>query len=144
MRKYAIIIGFATVCLLLTLNSCKKYDEGPYLSFKSREDRISNTWGIEKIYKNDEEIAVTQEEGWKWTFSKNGTISRRFYFMGILYIANGTWSLESADEEIHINLTSPLYNENSVWIITKLMEEQLWVKYADNGDNYELHLVPRN
>lgn len=143
MRKYTLIIALASFCALLTISSCKKYEEGPYLSFKSREDRISNTWGIDRIYKNDEELTVTQQEGWKWTFSKNGTISRRFFFMGIHYIANGTWSLESDDEEIHITLTSPLYDEDSIWVITKLMEDKLWVKYSDNGDNYELRLTPR-
>ncbi|UPT65293.1 MAG: hypothetical protein M0D57_12040 [Sphingobacteriales bacterium JAD_PAG50586_3] len=147
MRKYALIIGLASFCALLTVSSCKKYEEGPYLSFKSREDRISNTWKVEKFYKNGEELTVSINQdlsSLNWTFSTNGEVSRSITINNQPITVSGQWLLQSDDEEVRIVINTPLYIEDTVWIIVKLMEDEFWVRYSVDGDVYEAHFTPAN
>jgi hypothetical protein len=147
MRKYTLIIALASFCALLTVNSCKKYEEGPYLSFKSREERISNTWRVDKFYKNDEDITVAVNQDLpelKWTFSINGSITRTVTINNQPIVVTGQWALQSDDEEIRIVINTQFYTEDTVWVIIKLMEDEFWVRYSINGDIFDVHLAPTN
>ncbi len=144
MRKFAVIFSLL-FCTLLAGNACKKYEDGPYLSFKSREERISNTWKVDKVLINDEEITSSSNlnfQSLKWTFSTNGNVTRSIDVNGQPFTVTGQWALQSNDEEIRIVINSQLYSEDSVWVILKLVEDEFWVRYIVNGDTYEAHLAP--
>ena len=147
MRKLAVIFSLSLLCTLLAGSGCKKYEDGPYLSFKSRTDRVSNTWKVEKVLKNDEEITVAFNQDLpdlRITFSTNGILTRNVKVNGIPYTVTGQWAFQSDDEEIHITIDTQLYTEDSVWVILKLMEDELWVNYSINKDVYEVHFTPAN
>ena len=147
MRKLAVIFSLSLLCTLLAGSGCKKYEDGPYLSFKSRTDRVSNTWKVEKVLKNDEEITVAFNQDLpdlRITFSTNGSLTRNVKVNGIPYTVTGQWAFQSDDEEIHITIDTQLYTEDSVWVILKLMEDELWVNYSINKDVYEVHFTPAN
>ena len=144
MRKFAVIFSLL-FCTLFAGNACKKYEDGPYLSFKSREERISNTWKVDKVLINDEEITSSSNlnfQSLKWTFSTNGNVTRTIDINDQPFTVTGQWALQSNDEEIRIVINSQLYSEDSVWVILKLMEDEFWVRYIVNGDTYEAHLAP--
>jgi hypothetical protein len=145
MRKLAVIVSLSLLCTLLAGSGCKKYEDGPYLSFKSREERISNTWKVGKVLKNEEEITPlvnTDLPNLKWTFSTNGEATRSVDVNGTTVTVAGQWALQSDDEEIRIVIDSQLYSEDTVWVIIKLMEDEFWVRYAINKDSYEVHFTP--
>lgn len=51
MKTY--IFKFCTLLLLIVfLISCKKYDEGPWISFNSKDKRLIGTWEVEKFTVN--------------------------------------------------------------------------------------------
>lgn len=145
MRKLAVIFSLSLLCTLLAGSGCKKYEDGPYLSFKSRTDRVSNTWKVEKVLKNDEEITVAFNQDLpdlRITFSTNGSLTRNVKVNGTPYTVTGQWAFQSDDEEIHITIDTQFYTEDSVWVILKLMEDELWVNYSINKDVYEVHFTP--
>jgi hypothetical protein len=144
MRKFAVIFSLLFYTLLAG-SACKKYEDGPYLSFKSREERISNTWKVDKVLINDEEITSSTNlefKNLKWTFSTNGNVTRSIDVNGQPFTVTGQWALQSNDEEIRIVINSQLYSEDSVWVILKLMEDEFWVLFVVNSDTYEAHLAP--
>lgn len=49
MRK----VVFLTLVLSGLMCACKKYKEGPFISFRSSLNRIEGTWKVEKFYVND-------------------------------------------------------------------------------------------
>ena len=64
---------------LVSLTACKKYDEGPLISLRSKEKRLcSNIWHINEI--TDENTnSVSFNENNTMTFDKNGTMYVYYY-----------------------------------------------------------------
>lgn len=141
MRNLVIILLLAT-----TLGACKKYEEGPYVSFLPREERISNIWQIEKVSLNGEDITDDYKDNFPelvYEFNENGTARRSFKVLGVTINQTGEWRLQSDDEELNINLSDPIAEYNYIWIIKKLTQKELWVRYINGADSYEFQLVPQ-
>lgn len=47
-KSISIILIISTACIL----SCKKYEEGPLISLRSKTVRLSNSWILENFFKN--------------------------------------------------------------------------------------------
>ena len=77
MKRAYIIGGIAAIAAVTIFESCKKYEEGPGLSFRSREERIANTWRVGKYMEGG--IDLTNDEASypndKWVFSRDGDLS---------------------------------------------------------------------
>lgn len=79
------------VIVALTFSECKKYDEGPGISFRSKQHRVQGEWDITSFTINDIDALHTTNSGvapcqgggtvsyttettftrWIWTFEKN-------------------------------------------------------------------------
>lgn len=119
-------ILFTTV---FTIFSCKKYEEGPSLSLRSKDARIANQWKI-SFSKDlgDGSITTHDHIGDVWEFTKEGAFIKNG-------VQKGTWELSSSKEQIIITkLDGSLDN----FIILKLKENEMWLQ--EPGDE-ELHLT---
>jgi len=58
------------VLLLMVAGACKKYDEGPWMSLRTKEKRLCQEWEIDKYLLNSEDTSFFKEQN--WTFKKNG------------------------------------------------------------------------
>ncbi len=132
--KITTVIIILAALLMPTIQSCKKYPDGPTFSLKSRAERVANTWKVEnyKINGNDFTSLVSS---YTETFTKKGAYS---YFWGILD-GSGTWSFQNKDTEIQIVGTD---NQTSRRLtILKLEEKSFWYYYYEGNDKHELHLI---
>lgn len=122
------------VFMLVTIQSCNKYPEGPQLSLQTRKARLSNAWKIDnyKINGTDYTSLVT---GYSETFSKNGDYS---YEWGTAK-GSGTWSFQNNDEEV--KLTGNDDQSSRKLVLLKLEEKSLWYYYMDGNDRHEYHMV---
>jgi len=130
----AVIIILISGVMMFGLQGCQKYPDGPAISFKSRTERISNTWKIDnyKVNGTDYTSLVT---GYSETFTKGGTYS---YNWGILS-GSGTWKFQNNDEEVKI---SGLNNQSDVTLyILKLESTQFWYYIMDGTDKKEFHMI---
>jgi len=126
-----ILLGFA---MIYTFQSCKKYPDGPLISFRSRTERVSNTWKVEnyKVNGNDFTSLVSS---YTETFSKNGAYS---YSWGILN-GSGIWSFQNHDNEIKLS-GSDSQSSRTLFIL-KLEEKSFWYYYMDGSDKHESHMI---
>lgn len=141
MKKLSIIITILVLCTTAVGSSCKKYEDGPYVSFKSREERITNNWTVEKAYRDGQDVTdayMAEYPGLTWQFEDNKNATRTINVLGEKVNTNGKWTLQSDDEELAIFLSNPLYAENIVWVIKRLTTTQLWVMYTIDGVIYEV------
>ena len=69
--KKTCINFFAFALILALFASCSKYDEGPWISFRSETKRLNNEWQVQvfKIYLNDTTIGWKTHYDWKYTFN---------------------------------------------------------------------------
>jgi hypothetical protein len=122
------------VFLLATIQSCKKYEDGPSISFHSRAERVANTWKVDnyKVNQSDYTSLVT---GYRETYSKDGNYS---YSWGN---ASGTGKWAFQNDDLEIRITGINNQPSQTLFILKLEEKQFWYYYMDGNDRKEFHMI---
>ena len=135
----AIILAAA---VLLGAASCKKYEEGPMLSLRSKKERVANDWRIGKAMNGDEDVTSDFDE-YHVVFTKDNktTLTATYKFLGTTYrfTTSGTWSFESDKEKLKVDYEND--DADNTYLIIRLTEKEMWLR--EEGSSLELHLVPR-
>ena len=125
MKKYLYIlitIGF--------LASCKKYEQGPSISFLSKKKRLVKVWRVENVFNPDNIVQVYDFEG-TIEFKEDKTYRE----ITPDYTLLGDWDFSPNKE--HVNV----YNPGLIsFRILKLEKNNLWL--IDEVANKEYHMVP--
>ena len=133
-KKMSVLLTLFAGLNLLSMQSCKKYEEGPFFSIHSRTERVSNTWKVDNFKINGTDYTSLMS-GYVETYSKDGNFS---FSWGSLS-GTGKWAFQNNDAEIKINGTSN--QESQTLFILKLEEKQFWYYYMDGNDKKEFHMV---
>jgi len=124
-----------------TFTSCQKYDDGPFFSLRTREERIANTWKVEKAMNGDNDITSSFEQyELKLKKNRDATLTAQ-YALGSLsfeFATSGTWDFENSSEDVRFDFENDAADET--YEILRLKETELWLREKD-GD-LELRLVP--
>lgn len=132
-KQWSILIVFAVI-LLLSIQGCKKYPDGPMISLTSRTERVANSWKVDN-YKVNGDDYTSLVAGYTELFSTDGNYSYKFGLIS----GTGTWAFQNKDAEIRITGTD---NQSNVTLyIQKLEEEQFWYYIMDGNDKKEFHMV---
>ena len=133
-NKISALIILLAAIIIPTVQSCKKYQDGPMLSLRSRTERVANTWKVDnyKINGNDYTSLVA---GYTETYTKDGNY---YYSWGSLD-GTGKWAFQNNDKEI--KLTGINNQSSQTLFIQKLEEKQFWYYYMDGNDKKEFHMV---
>lgn len=114
---------------VIGLISCKKYDEGPGISLRSKSARVENQWKISFArYLSDGTVTTEDHIGDIWEFTKDGVFVKDGN-------PKGMWELSESKEQIIIT-----EHDGSIdfFNILKLKENEMWL--SEPGDE-ELHLT---
>jgi len=132
---------FLTMAFAISINSCKKYEYGPGISFYSPKARLVNTWNINSKFIN----RTQQSSDTTWTdeyiqFLANGEIISNANSMYIN--SNCQWILDS--DGTKITISNVVSGFSLTYKILKLSRKELWLQYQlDTGGNiptsYEIH-----
>lgn len=139
MKKVLIAVSVIGLLSGTALTSCKKYEEGPSLSLRSRKARVANTWKIEQYLVNgsDQTSGINALlPNYTETYDKDGNYS----FAYTNNSGSGRWEFQNSDLEIKRNGVSNQSSETL--IILKLKEKEFWYKIVSGNDVEEVHLVP--
>ena len=145
------------VLVLLVLSGCKKYEEGPGISLRSKEKRLCQKWELSKATYN----GMHQENDFAyyyWDIQKDGDfIVTMSYAWDGAYdqeIINLSWEWSSNKEEIELteyykdsktllssifrDHKSTKYSETVDVKIIKLKYKELIIEYTEEGDKYRM------
>ena len=134
-KQLSTIILLAAI-IFPSIQSCKKYPNGPLISFRSRTERVSNTWKVDNYKLNGSDL-TSLASGYSETFSKDGNYS---FSWGIL-AGTGKWAFQNSDKEIRITGVSNKSSETLY--ILKLEENEFWYYYTDGNDKNEFHMITK-
>jgi hypothetical protein len=135
MKKLNSSIIIIISALLVVFTGCKKYDEGPGISLRSKTERVANTWKIEYTATNGVDY-TSYFTDYTMTFTKGGEYS---FTWGSL-TGSGKWEFQNDKNDIKISGVS---NQSSETIhILKLKEKEFWYYSMDGNDRTDVHLVP--
>jgi hypothetical protein len=120
--------------VLVGLQGCKKYPEGPLISLNSRTERVANTWKVDNYKVNGTDFTSLVTD-YTETYTRDGDYS---YQWG-LFSGTGNWDFQNYDAEI---LIVGINNQaTTVLTILKLEEKQFWFYYMDGTDKKEFHMI---
>ena len=128
-----VLTTFICGLLIATLQSCQKYEDGPFLSIRSKSERISNSWVVDN-YKIDGSDYTSLVSNYEETFSKNGAYS----YSWNVFSGSGTWALQNNNMEI--KLTGDDDHSSRTLYILKLEEKSFWYYYTKDNERHEFHL----
>ena len=119
---------------LIIISSCKKYEEGPILSLRTKAARVAGVWTYAKVtvsgvdvtnlYAN-EKVEFTKDGKAKWTYS---TTSSKY----------GEWKFNEDKSKLMTK-----YDNVSIWEefeIIKLRNDQLWYNKIEGSSLKEYQL----
>src|SRR2546428_12329587 len=99
MKKKISIVTILLAGILATITpACKKYPDGPSISFRSRAERVANTWKVDNYKKNGTDYTSLMN-GYIETYTKDGNYS---FSWGNL-AGTGKWAFHNNDKEIKLN-----------------------------------------
>lgn len=138
------LIGILGFVALMGTTSCRKYEDGPTLSFLSREARVVNDWVAEDITRNDIR-EFTKFESYSMNFTEGGRATWTYKRVGEPEVSVAAdWELATVDEEIKLTFDTPdpvsgqkrlLYME-----IRRLTDDEMWLSYLTDGDYFDVKL----
>lgn len=134
MRKIWIFLIGGT----LIIGACKKYDEGPYVSLRTKKERVTNEWKVEEATGDDGSDNTSNYDGQIWEFTDDNDY--RFRADSSSSSWEGKWNFENDKEELNIS-GGVFVPHKGEYEILRLKEEELWLER--DSDNEEIHLAPK-
>lgn len=87
--------------LALGFSACK-YEEGPILSFKSREARLAKSWKVVKATNNQGEETTSNYEDVSYTMELDSSLTITGELFGVSVNYLGQWRLEDNDANLEL------------------------------------------
>lgn len=131
--------------LMMTGGACQRYEDGPLVSLRSREQRVINNWkaflisrnDLDETYKYDQLfINFKSNKDFEWIVKLSGQPETTL---------TGKWELASLDQQVKLSYTDPVTFEARLlyFDIIRLTEAESWMNFIRDGDLYRLRLSPR-
>jgi hypothetical protein len=129
--KAAAVLAAVAIC---NTYSCKKYEEGPAFTLRTKKMRLTGEWELDKIILQDGTVYTSYNI--EWEFEKDGDFKQTYVYSyyGSSYVSteNGDWEWEDGKENIEIQVGSSV----SEYEIIRLTNKELIVE-DDYSNEYE-------
>ncbi len=144
-RSLSIILLTLTILGLAFSAGCRKYEDGPTFSLRSKLARATNNWSAIEISRNsiDETLFFSQYDldlaqngnfAWRYTLADDSTSRTEI---------TGVWEIVSAKEQIRLTFSTPDPDTDQELLyldIRRLTETELWVEYLYKEDYYTVKM----
>lgn len=135
MKRTGIAIGLLLGVFLLA--SCHKYEEGPWISFTKKENRIRGYWELTDIYKNGEKTTSESPSNVEsiesvWKLFKNKTLLITYLDDITYYKSSGSWDFKNDKEDLATTFTTRYSSISRTYTILKLSNKELKLKFKDD------------
>jgi hypothetical protein len=148
---------FIFLVIAFCITDCKKYPDGPFISFRGKEARVIGDWEIESFL-IDGNDSLSQLTCTSYSFYKNDDTTNRHFHSSESCPAGsgGDWGIKNHGKELvlyvsidsgavtpfPINGTLTGYPKvsNLSWEIQRLKNRQMWLKTSLNNKEYYIKL----
>lgn len=134
MKKISSIL-LVVMAAAMIMPSCKKYEDGPTLSLRSKKARLVNEWKVDRVYENAIDITTAYIQympDYTLNIKENGEIVNSYNDQnGQVNTWSATWAFNSDKSAIIITTGGVAVTYD----ITRLKNDELWLKktYTDGG-----------
>ncbi|MBC7381457.1 MAG: hypothetical protein H7296_00490 [Bacteroidia bacterium] len=127
-----LIIAFTTIT---TQQSCKKGQNDPVISLRTRKDRFTNTWTLTKMEKNGANQDIS---GSTYTYAvyNSGkltqTIEGAVFGFPTRSVKDGSWEFVNDEEDVKITIDG----SGKTYNVQRLAAKELWLKELSGVNTY--------
>lgn len=148
MKKIIFCLGIAAAASLTF--SCKKYEDGPGISFRSSDARLEGTWVLDQYLRNgQDETSQLLISNYMESYIEGGVYKRSYTEPdGGSFDEIGSWEFQNDKEQIKIDgISSIELTANTSTVTTssidilRLKKKELWYKFENGGDVHEFRMV---
>jgi hypothetical protein len=137
MKKIKLFLVLFAIAIItsISMTSCKKYDEGPLVSFKSKQDRVANTWRFTRYILSGSDVTNIFLNS-KLSLSKSGDVLWTDSGSSI----SGTWDFDSNKEKIIIRVSDSYEDVDENDDPITITESQTYSLFIYKLKESEMHL----
>ncbi len=137
MKKIFASALLAILAFTVVIPACKKYEEGPGISLRTKKERLANVWKYESVTASDGLEHTDEFEARVITIKNDFTYSTSDQEQTVI---EGMWQFGEKKKSIILSNHSGIVDE---WLILRLTEKEFWViDEGEYGPTAEYHLVP--
>ena len=132
------------VVLALLFSGCRKYEDGPTFSLRSKKARVVNNWDAHTVARNNIDETEFYDE-YNLNFNDNGEIiwTVKKATDTVATVLTAQWELASVKEQIKLTFSDiPTPGETTLLYmdILKLEEKEMWLRFLQGGDYYNIQM----
>lgn len=107
-KKYGILLITLIIILMSGISSCKKYEEGPFISFRTVMNRITGEWTVKEVVKNGEKQSISIYTLHEIEFNEDGTgiyriiVTSQHYENPLLHSEEFNWEFVNDNDYLKI------------------------------------------
>lgn len=129
--KFNYVVCSLSILFVVFSSGCKKYEDGPLFSLRSKEARVVNNWKYERIF--------DVKTGNNYTVYNYKLIE--FFDNGRYHLGEGLSNTQwDGDWEFSKDKKEIILDKDEHYRILKLKEKEFWYRNHDGSTEY--HLVP--
>lgn len=137
MKTKHILAAICAVVIACTF-SCKKYEEGPALSLRTKKARVANEWKYDQVIEPNGTNVTASYANNSIEFTKDGEYIATF---GSSSAQTGTWQFAGDKEDI---VLTPNDNSDATLItIVRLKNKQFWFNIEESNGIFEYRMSPK-
>jgi len=142
------ITALICIVIMLTFSNCSKYEDGPLISFRGKESRLTNSWAYQIVTYNGVNVMEGLVSGSiNYTqssigFNDEGRFTEIYTIDAISTQKDGNWIFNEKKQNIILNFDDGTESRNLR--ILKLKKHQLWLAESFDDNTIEYQLSPNN
>jgi len=131
LNKTKVLLLFS-VLILIQATSCKKYDDGPLFSLRSKKNRVEGKWHTgmfllnkyEQIMMIDTSRRAVFTKDWKYYYHEYNSFTKKVKDL------EGTWAFRDDKEQLLLGLPTGIDSAMSyeLWDIKLLKDKEMWLE----------------
>jgi hypothetical protein len=135
MNKNKLLLLF--FILIFISQGCKKYDDGPTISLRSKKARVVGKWVTDKWIIDKTDFTSFLNIDRRVEFTDDGIYHYQEYSASDQLVTDlqGSWAFRQEKEQLLLGLPSGSDSTMvyELWDIMRLKNKKLWLEYVDYG-----------
>ncbi len=143
MKKTGFLLGLVAVLMGMFLVGCDDYEDGPKMSFRTKRERVINTWKTEFAYRD-----AVDATAWYKDFQLDIREDGRILLSDkddrdSTVTQNGFWDFVNDETQIRFLYSVPAVDPDRKTVtILRLMDKELWFRDVTDTATWEFHFIP--
>jgi len=145
MKKYIYILCLA---IAFSFTNCSKYEDGPFISLRGKENRLTNSWSYTLVMRNGVNVMEGLVKGSvNYTqsligFTDEGRFTEINTIDAVASQKDGDWSFDEEKQNLILNFDDGSDTRNLS--ILKLKKVELWLEESFDDNTIEYQMMPNS